>query len=199
MATLTTAQIQELIQLAANDHVIGPLGDNIACWNWVLSAGAAHPNDPTSAETLYRQMDPSVYNQPAVPGGYGAVEPSLDELWTNAHNEADGQTAQREKFMRSMMRVVARANGFQIASPGATPYSIYMTVPKHQWFSWQHWALGFTDNKQTAYVQKDTSSTLQIDDRIWESERNGHITTFINIQEISDAHRNAIVVGLPAA
>jgi len=197
MAILSGNQLARLIELAANDHVVAVIGANTACWNWVLAAGNGNPNDAHSPEQLYNALNPEVVDQPVIPGNYGNSEPTWIELWNNARNEARNEqlSTHREKFMRCMARICARNYGFTIGAPSSA-YRIYVTVPRNQWYSWQHWGLGFHYNGATAYVQKDTGSNVEVDDRLWEAERPNHITTHIPITEISANHLHYIARGI---
>ena len=98
-------------------------------------------------------------------------------------------------FMQAMAAISARRNGLTV-SAGATPYSLHVTVPNYDWFSWQHWALGLTYGVFTRFAQSDPGQS-HINcgyRRVWEANRPGYITASIYLTGLKQDHINVLRV-----
>lgn len=216
MATLNGVQLaavcsvyddnQNNVDLWFPNSYAGPVGGadeaNLrtrACWNWALCAGLeANADNVTSPVRLYEETNPidpftdtprAALNPGTFAGQY-ATEPALTALWQAA--QAGGATdADKEAFMEAMARIAARANGL---TPSAAPtsYSINVTVPDHEWYHWQHWALGF-HNGQTRYIQTEPNVDINWGfSRVWEANRPGHLTASVYVTGIHQRHKDVI-------
>lgn len=166
----------------------GPTG-NVGIWN--------------NPEALYVNLAPiNPYNQVArlapvinLPAGQHIDDmAALTASW-NAARAPASTDVQRMDFMLRMMTNVARFHGFVI-SVAPTNYKLSMTVPRDEWYSWQHWAIGIgTAAANFRYLQTDTTTNVSPHwgcSRVWETERPGHLLVEVYLTEILQQHVDLI-------
>ena len=220
MATLSVNQLQALVLLGywislhpsrrPQGNIQFQLADaarmyDAACWNWALNGGAGNPNNPQSPTNIYQHNDPynvfteterDVMSTQSLPVGwqnYGAAERLLPQLWARAKG---GSHSHRLSFIWAMARVTARANGL-IPTYQRTPYTLHVTMKGREWYGWDHWALGFTFNHRTIYMQTEPNSPINFGfTRFWEADRGGNIDTYFNIEGVHPAHKMAAKLAL---
>ena len=182
--------------------------DTRACWNWALNGSMeANPGAATSAISLYANTAPIDYLNIAGPLPRVALGPApLPTIpavqWANvqaawlAANAPGAADPAKILFMKRMAIVAAEANGLQLAV-GPTPYKIHMTGKRHEWYSWDHWALSITHANRTVFVQVEAGNRLKWGHtRLWEANRPHNIEASFFITEIHQAHKDAIEVFL---
>lgn len=220
MPTLTAAQIDRATSIEPTITVnlwkppwnrgpiianaIGRDGDlfDCACWQWALWAGNPDRRtneDARSAITLYAGV--STMDE----WGRAQEDINLLEALGNAHTRgqitaawqavknADAPTdRQKITFMERMMAAVITANGMTVTNQ-QTPYSIQMTVPGHEWYSWQHWGIAIHHLGQTRYFQTTPSADMR-----WgtpdleEARRPGHLQAGVYVTGLKQRHIDVI-------
>ena len=212
MAILNPAQLTAILAIPGGDvdnvdlyvpaGYMGPVGGQMpniwarACWNWAL-CGSMEDNDSrdTSPVIMYElnaPIDPFTdVARAAYPRNF-VTEPNIGALWNTARGGA-ATDADRCNFMTAMGRVAARANGLTPVPDGTTPYRIHVTVPRGDWYHWQHWALSITQGGQTRFIQTEPNCLLNWGfTRIWEANRVGHLEASFFIQSIHQSHLDVI-------
>jgi hypothetical protein len=171
-----------------------------ACWNWALCAGTeANQEAKTSPSTLYERTNPiDVFTdepRDALEETLTKEDKNLEVLWKAAKGR-DATNKDKEAFMKAMAWITADANGLEpVLMP--TPYLLCVTVPKKDWYHWQHWALGFIDGQETRYIQTEPGIPINWGfSRVWEANRKGHLTVGIHLKGIHDQHKEVIEVFL---
>lgn len=174
------------------------------CYGLALYGGpTGDAGNELNPERLYSQLvpiDPFTDTARAapiitLPAGMGIDDiAALTVAWTTANAQGSSDD-QRRDFMRRMMTNVALLHGFTV-SPAPTNYRLAMTVPRAEWYAWQHWAIGIgTAPNNFRYLQTDTTVGLGVSwgcTRVWESERDGHLLAEIYLTGIKQEHIDII-------
>jgi hypothetical protein len=216
MATLTRTQLDRATRIpdditvrlwkpnwnrgpVTNEEIGGDIYTS-ACWQWALWAsvvGDRTNEDNLAVTRLYQNnspIDPMTEAPRAelnVPEILAAKRADLRRDWNTA--KAGGSTDDHKRdFMKTMMEAVIAANGMTVSND-PTAYSISMTVPRVEWYHWQHWAVGLHHNGQTRYVQTTPNNTLQWGtNNVWEAARAGHLTQRVYVTGLLQRHIDVI-------
>ncbi len=205
MATLDGTQLAKIVEIRGGDNdnmdlylpatsVSSAQLRSCACWNWALCGGMCYNDQAdTSPLRLYEENAPTDPFTDAPRNVYPRNyldEPNLGNLWNTA--KLPGATDQnRIDFMTAMARVSARKNG--LIPVLLSSYEIHVTVPRIEWYHWQHWALAINYMGSIRFIQTEPNMDINWGfTRIWEANRPGYLTTKFCIQEIHQAHKDVI-------
>ncbi len=212
MALLTQVEQAALVSnrmTFANVHAQHPMVLSAACWAWALR-GTNRPVDAAdSAPTLYSNNNPrrtildigrrgevefrTEMDVTAIPTDDMAVANAIDplkEAWSDAC--IDNTDEARREFMRQMMAVAARVNGLR-PSTRQTAYRLYMTVPRDNWYHWQHWGIAVRCNGRLGFAQTEPNVRLYIGGQaLAEAHLPDYLNTYIYLDALHDNHVNVI-------
>jgi hypothetical protein len=174
-----------------------------ACWNWALTGGVLHVNDPGSAMTIWEdiiQIDIQ-HNPPIMTGinnvqnkypGSGADFLTLNNQWQAAKQN---RLASQNAFKDAMLRIAARKNGL-VPLPGPpglnTTYTLHMKTS--EWESWHHMGIGIklpygNQTRQTIVQTVPECPVMHGCSVMWDE---GMAETVIGIQELLPQHVNIL-------